>query len=155
MGAVDIVEWACVLCDHHIQNDWASTATNLHQICTKLEHSSAETIQMIQKAAGMGNSWLAALSQECAHSHIRCHAEFFGKTSNHPGDSALLQPRFGVLRLLAFPKTKITFPKLEGRDFRPLMRFKKIGWGSSWWLGELCEVPRCLLWKELKHHCPM
>ena len=26
--------------------------------------------------------------------------EFFGKTSNHPGNSAPLQPRFGVLQLL-------------------------------------------------------
>ena len=34
------------------------------------------------------------------------HAEFFSETSNHPGDSAPLQPRFGTLRLLAFPKTK-------------------------------------------------
>ena len=35
--------------------------------------------------------------------------EDFGETSNHPGDSVPLQPRFGALQLLAFPKTKITF----------------------------------------------
>ena len=40
-------------------------------------------------------------------------AEFFGETSNHPGDSAPLQPRFGALGLLAFPKTKITFEREE------------------------------------------
>ena len=35
-------------------------------------------------------------------------------------------------------------------------RFRKIRWWGSWWqLGELCEVPRCLLWRELRHHCPM
>jgi len=33
---------------------------------------------------------------------------FFGKASNHPGLSAPLQPRFGYLRLLDFPKAKIT-----------------------------------------------
>ena len=60
-------------------------------------------------------------------------------------------PRFGALRLLAFPKTKITFE----RDFRLLMRFRKIQWGSWWWLGELCEVPRCPLWRGLRCHCPM
>ena len=27
-----MVEWACVLCGHHIQNDWVSRATHLHQI---------------------------------------------------------------------------------------------------------------------------
>ena len=33
------------------------------------------------------------------------------------------------------------------------MRFRKIQWGSWWWLGELCEVPRCLLWRKQRHHC--
>ena len=32
VGAVDTVEWVCVLFGHHIQNDWASRAKNLHQI---------------------------------------------------------------------------------------------------------------------------
>ena len=47
--------------------------------------------------------WLAASSQ-CAHSCITSPADFLGKTSNHPGDSAPLQPTFGILWLLAFPK---------------------------------------------------
>ena len=38
---------------------------------------------------------------------------FFGTTSNHPGDSAPLRPRFGTLRLLAFLRTKITFEREE------------------------------------------
>ena len=38
---------------------------------------------------------------------------FFGKTSNDPGVSAPLQPRFGALQLLAFLKTKITFEREE------------------------------------------
>ena len=81
------------------------------KFCIKLEHSSMETVQMIQKAAVMGNWWLAASSQQCAHSCIMSCAEVFGKTSNHPSDSALLQPRFGALWLLAFPNTKITFER--------------------------------------------
>ena len=40
-------------------------------------------------------------------------AEIFGETSNHPSDSDPLQPRFGALWLLAFPKTKITFEREE------------------------------------------
>ena len=32
------------------------------------------------------------------------------------------------------------------------MRFRKIQWSSWWWLGELREVPRCLLWRWLRHH---
>jgi hypothetical protein len=42
-----------------------------------------------------------------AHSTALVQAFFFGKTSRHPGLSAPLQPRFGSLLLLAFPKAKI------------------------------------------------
>ena len=42
--------------------------------------------------------------------------QFFGETSNHPGDSAPLQPRFGAPWLLAFPKTKIAFEREEISD---------------------------------------
>ena len=38
------------------------------------------------------------------------------ETSSHSADSAPLQPRFGALRLLAFPKTKITFEREEISD---------------------------------------
>ena len=114
-GAVDTIEWACVLCGYHIQNDWGE-----QQICikfyVKLERSSMETIRMIQKAKALGNWWLAASSGQCAHSGIMSHTEFFAKTSNYPGDSALLQPRFGTLQLVAFPKTKITFEREEISD---------------------------------------
>ena len=43
-------------------------------------------------------------------------AEIFDKTSNHPGDSAPLQPRFGALWLLAFPKINTTFEREEISD---------------------------------------
>ena len=48
--------------------------------------------------------------------HVSC--SFFGETSNHPGESAPLQPRFGSLKLLPFPKTKITFEREEILDHR-------------------------------------
>ena len=35
------------------------------------------------------------------------------------------------------------------------MRFRKIRRGSWRWLEGLCEVPRCLLWRGLRHHCPI
>ena len=44
--------------------------------------------------------------------------EFFGERSNHPGDSGPLQPRFGALRFLAFPQTKLTFEREEISDHR-------------------------------------
>ena len=82
------------------------------KFCVKLEHSSVETIQVIQKAAAMGNWWLAASSHNMP-THIPQLVQFFGETSNQPGNSSPLQPRFGSLPLLAFPQTKITFEREE------------------------------------------
>ena len=43
--------------------------------CVNLEHSSMETIQMIQKPASMGNWWLAASSRPCtAHASCLMHS---------------------------------------------------------------------------------
>ena len=72
------------------------------KFCVKLEHSSMETIWLIQKATTMSNWWLAYSLQQCTLSCITSHAEFFGETSNHPGDSAPLNPQLDALRLLAF-----------------------------------------------------
>ena len=126
------------------------------QICiqfyVKLEHSSSETIWMTQKATAMGKWWLAVSSWQCAHSCITSLAESFGKTSDQPGDSVPLQPRFGTLWLLAFPKTKITVEREEISDH---------WWDSGKYDGaadgdwENCEVPRCHLWRGLRCHCPM
>ena len=66
----------------------------------------------------MGNWWLAASSQQCASSCITSRAECFGKTSNYPGDSTPLHPRFGTPWLLAFPKAKITFEREEISDLQ-------------------------------------
>ena len=82
----------------------------------KLEHSSMETIWMIQKAAATSNWWLATSLWQHTSSCITSHEEFFGETLNHSGDSAPLQPRFGALQLLAFPKTKITFEREDILD---------------------------------------
>ena len=53
----------------------------------------------------------AAGDQQRHHNNVPAHASplmpsILGKKSSHPGDLAPLQPRFGTLRLLAFPKTK-------------------------------------------------
>ena len=88
------------------------------QFCIKLAHSSMETLWVIQKVAAMGKCCLAASSWHHACSCITSHAEFFGETSNHPGDSAPRQPRFGSLWLRAFPQTKITFEREEILDPR-------------------------------------
>ena len=120
-----------------------------------------ETIWMIQKAAAMGNWWLAASSPQLACSCITSCAEVFIETSNHPGDSAPLQPTFGALWLLAFSPNKIAFEREENSDHRwdsgkydrvadgdSNKGFCRVFWTVEEMLGELCEVPRCLLWRE-------
>ena len=100
-----------------------------------------ETTQMIQKAAAMGNWWLAASSRQHIYSCILSYAEFFWqnvKSSRwvsppkaqicHPGTSGFSQNKNHLWK---------------GRDFRQLMRFRKIRQGS--WLaivrsqGAYCE----------------
>ena len=76
------------------------------KFCMKLEHSSTETIPTIQKAAAMGKWWLAH--------HILCRDFWWNIKS--PRWLNPLQPRFGALQLLAFPKTKITFERGEISD---------------------------------------
>ena len=126
------------------------------QICNKfhvkLEHSSTETIRMIQKAAAVCTWGLAASSRQGTCSCLMCHADCFGETSNHPGDSAPLQPRYGALKLLAFPKTKITFEKEEISDhWWDSSKYNRVVDGD--W--ENCVRAQGLLWRGLRHHCPM
>ena len=85
------------------------------KFCVEFKHSSPETIQMIQKAIAIG-SWRLPTSSQHACPCIMSHVEFFGKTSAHPSDSALKQPRFGTFQLLDFPKIKITFEREEISD---------------------------------------
>ena len=76
------------------------------RFCGKLEHSSVETIQMTQKAAAMGNWWW-----QLCHNNVPAHASClvqrsFGKTSNHPGDSAPQSPDLVPCDFWLFPKLK-------------------------------------------------
>ena len=164
-GAVDAIEWACVLCGCLIQNELVEQWVYI-KFCVKLEHSSAETIQMIQKAAAMDSWWLAASSRlqlwtagdwQLHHDSVPTHA------------SRLVQSFLWNItspRWLSPPAAQIWGPVTsgffqnwnhlwKGRYFRPSVRFRKIWWVSWWRLGELCEVPRCSLWMGLRCHCPM
>jgi len=55
----------------------------------------------------------SASSRRYACPFYSSRAGFFGKIAHHPGLSAPLQPRFGPLQLLDFPKTKITVEREE------------------------------------------
>ena len=83
------------------------------RFCIKLEHSSMESIRIIQKVIGMGNWWLVALSRQCVHLCITSHAADFSQNIKSPRWLSPLQLRFGTLKLLAFPKVNITFQREE------------------------------------------
>ena len=128
MRVVDAVAWACVLCGCHIQmTEWICI-----KFCINLEHSSMETIRMVQKAADRGNWGLAASTWQDTNSY-QASRGVFGETSNHLGNSAPLRPRFGALWLLNFSRTKITFERKEISDWL---------WDSgSWW-----QLQQRILW---------
>ena len=79
VGVVDTIEWACVLCGCHIQNDWMTRATNLHQIFVEFDHSSMETIQMIQEA--FQDDAMSAVQIKVWH---RCFRDSHGSVESDP-----------------------------------------------------------------------
>ena len=108
------------------------------KFCVKLEHSSVETIRIIQKAAAMGNWWLAASSRQRTCSCITSPAEFFCKTSNRPGDSMPLQLRFGARNFRVFLKLK---SPLKGKRFQTISEIQENMTGQLLTIGRICEVP--------------
>ena len=92
---------------------------------------------MIQKAADMGNWWLAASSQQCTHQCITSCAEFFGKTSTHRGDS--VPPYLATWDFWLFPKLKSplkgkrfqTINKIQENIMGQLMTIERTVWGPT------------------------
>ena len=108
-------------------------------MCVKLEYSSMEALQMIQKAAAMGNWWLAASSWQHASSCIKSHVEFFCEAWNHPGDSAPYSPDLVPCDLWLFPKLKSplkgkrfqTIDEIQDNTMGQLMVIGKTVWGAK------------------------
>ena len=108
------------------------------KFCIKLEHSSKETIQMIQKTTAMGNWWLAASSQQCARSRITSHAEIFGKTSSHPGDWPPYSPGLVPCDFWLFPKLK---SPLKGKRFQTINEIQENATGQLMAIGRSSKMP--------------
>ena len=112
-------------------------------------------LRAVEDHVSSGGGRQPVLSDCCLKMHLFMHYISCSFLVKHPVTQVSQAPYISDLAPFNF----WLFPKLnhlwEGRDFRPWMRFKKI-WPGSWWqLGELCEVPRCLLWRGLRDHCPM
>ena len=97
-----------------------------------------KTIWIIQKASAMGNWWLAASSRQCACSCITSHAVFCQNIKS-PRWLSPLEPRFGALRLLPFPKTKISFEREETSDHQSDLGKHDEASDSNW---ENCVRPQ-------------
>ena len=102
------------------------------KFCVKLEHSPTETTEMIQKVTAMDNWWLVVSSQQQhACSCTMSRAEFFGKTSNHPGDSAPLQPRFLKPKSGLKGKRFQTVSEIQENTTGKLMVIGRTVWGPK------------------------
>ena len=122
------------------------------KFCIKLEHCSTKTIWMIQKATAMGSCWMAASTQQCAHSCIASCAVFWWNIRSPRWLSTTYSPDLVLYDSWLFPKLKSS---LKGKTFQTVYETQENMRGSWWWLGELCEVPRCLFGRGLQHHCPI
>ena len=113
---VDTIEWACVLCGCCIQNDWARQSNkSASNFVLSLNIPPWKLFGWFRRLQLWATGDWQLLHNAPSHAS-RLMQSFFGETSNLPGDSASLQPRFGALWLLAFPKTKITIEREEISD---------------------------------------
>ena len=139
MRVVDAIEWACVLCGHHIQNDWASRAINLHQILLEAWTFLSETIQMIQKASAMDNWWLAASSQQCACSCITFVQRVLVKLQITHGTHLPYSPHLVPCHFCFFPKQK---SHLKGKGFQTIDEIQENTTGQLMAIGRTLWGPK-------------
>ena len=116
----------------------------LYKLCVML--------RVVQEATAMSNWWLAASSQKNtpAHACIESHVEFLAKHQFTQVTQPLYSPDLVPWDFWLFPKLK---SPLKGKRFQTIDKIRKIQQGSWWRLGELCEVPHCLLGRGLRCHC--
>ena len=104
-----------------------------NRFCIKLEHSSPDTIQMIQKASSYGKLVIGSFitTMHLLMSHISCRG-FCLNIKSPRWLGPLYSPDLAPSNFWLFPKLSHLW---KWRDLRPLMRFKKIQQGSWWWRG--------------------
>ena len=127
------------------------------KFCMTLEHSSVETIGMIQKAAAMGNWWLAAASWQCAYSCITFHVvqSFLAKFQITQVTQLPYSPDLVPCNFWLFPKLKSplkgkrfwTIDKIQENTTGQLMVIGRTVWGPKVPTLKGTEVSLC--------HCPI
>ena len=145
MGVVDTIDWVCVLCGRHIQNDWASSksASNFALTLNIPPWKLWRWFRRLKLWAT--GDW--QLHHDNAPAHALHLVQFFCETSNHPGDIAPLQPRFGVPWLLAFPETKTP---LKSKRFQIINEMQEYTTGQLMVIGRNVWGPKVPTLKRTK-----
>ena len=105
---------------------------------------------MIQKAALAGKRRLATSPRQRTCTCTTSRAEFFCKTTITQVTQPLYSPDVAPCDLWLFPKLKSL---LKGKRFQTINEIQENMMEQL--MGELYEVTRCLLGRELRHHCLM
>ena len=138
---------------HHIQNDWMNRAMNLHQILcetwTFLHGKYSADSEGCSCGQPVTGGFIMTMNP---HIHHVLWRVFLWNIKS----PRWLSPPIAQLWHTAISGFSQNWNHLwNARDFRPSMRFRKIWQSSWWWLGEMCEISRCLLWRQVGHPCPM
>ena len=107
---------------------------------------------MIQKAAAMGNWWLAASSRQCACLCITSHAEFFWQNIKSFRGFSTLPTRFGTLWLWLFPKLK---SPLKRKRFQTVNEIQENKTGQLRVIGGAVWHSKVPVLKVTEAYCPM
>ena len=146
VGVVDAIERACALCGPCIQNDWVEqwTASNF---ALSLNTPLWKLFRWFRRP----QLW-ATGDWQLHHDNVPAHASRLVQSSleKHQVTQVTQPPYSPDLVPATYSFSRNVW---KGNAFRLLMRFRKVWWGSYWQLGELCEVPRCLLWRALRCQC--
>ena len=123
------------------------------KFCVKLEHSSVKLFGWFRRL----QLWATGDWQLLHHDNMPAHAShlvqsFLAKHQITQVTQPPYSPDLMLYDFWLFPKLK---SPLKGKRFQPSVRFRQLRQGCWWWLGELCEVPKCLLSRGLRCHCPM
>ena len=88
------------------------------------------------------------------HDNTPSHASYLVQSvlAKHPMIQPCYSPDLVPCNFWLFPKLKSL---LKGKRFQTVCEIQENKTGQLMAMGELCEVPRCLLWRELRCHCPM
>ena len=123
----------------HVHSSQLSLVAGLHWCCTKFI--------------------LRLLLREQMENHAAVANSFIQTATNEPDLAPYDFWLFSKLKSPLKGKRFQTYNEIQENTMQQLMVIPKkdfaVFWTLEQTLGELCEVPRCLLWRGLRHHCPL